>query len=81
MYLKIVLRYLDIQRAQENQVLHFQENLPEVSASVAEKIMKNLNLQVDYKGEIRSRYVYEGNKIVGMLVSIVYPETGLTIAA
>jgi hypothetical protein len=73
MYLKIVLRYLDLQRGQENQTLYFKDELPELTISDAEVVMNKLEFEISHKSEIRFQNIFQNNKIIGLLVSIVCP--------
>lgn len=73
MYLKIILKYLNSEQAGENKTLYFKNDLPQVQISQAEAIIKELDLKLDSKTEIRFQNIFEQNKMVGLLVSIVCP--------
>lgn len=71
MYLKIVLRHLKPERAQDNCTLHYKDGLSKVSFADAQEILANLDLKSNYVKEIRFQYMFDKNVMVGLLVSVI----------
>jgi hypothetical protein len=71
MYLKIILKHLSPNRVVNDQILYFEEDLPQVCINQAEEIIANLDLKLIYIKELRFQNIFEQDKMVGMLVSIV----------
>lgn len=71
MYLKIILEHLSPERAINNQILYFEEHLPQVCINQAEDIIEKLDLELNHIKEIRFQHIFEQDQRVGLLVSIM----------